>query len=292
MSGETVRLPFWKGWTAKEAAFELLSPLLVLASLGWCIHLASLGIKAMFDDENVGSTVVGTLAFAIAAIAGGYGTSLLLASIRSVVLRGACPCCNEVRQRTFEDPANAKSPPTPCGACIAYLRASGDEIREEGLERYEMIRTPYVLTATQYGPAVKRTNRGYFTFDMPTMCAVCGAAHAPHEREIGNGDSLGADLGVLGAAIAIAADLSGTPSWDPKSHVLPVAGAVRSSGPSEAEQNSRGLSRLKAPVCDKHTENAEPFGEALEYNSGKLEFASYHFYKAFCELNDIERVTG
>jgi hypothetical protein len=294
MSGEAVaraaRLPFWKGWTPREAAFELISPLLVLASIGWCIHLVQLGLTAMFDDENVGPTVVGTLAFAIAAIAGGYGTSLLLASIRSVVLRGACPCCGEIRHRTFEEPANTKSPPTPCGACIAYLRATGDEIREEALEQFEMIRTPYVLTAAQYKPAAKRTHRGYFTFQMPTMCAVCGAPHAPHKREIGNGDSLGSDLGALGAVVAVAADVSGTPSWSQKDHVLPLVGSGSTSEPTEAEKNSHGLSHLKAPVCDKHTASEKPFGTALEYNSGKLEFAGYRFYKAFCELNHIERV--
>jgi hypothetical protein len=285
----TTRLPLWKGWTLNEAAFELVSPLLVLASLGWCIYLAHLGITAMFDDANVGPTVFGTLAFAVAAIAGGYGTSLLLTSMRSVVLRGACPCCGEVWQRTFEEPSKTKVRPTPCGACVAYLRATGDEIREEGLEQFEMFRTPYVLTAEQYRPAVKRTNRNYFTFQMPAMCALCGAPHAPHKREIGNGDSLGADLGVLGALASVAADVAGAPSLSPRDHVLPVTGAAHTSGPNEAEQNSRGLSHLKAPVCDKHTESEKPFGDALQYNSGKLRSAGYCFYKAFCELNHIER---
>jgi hypothetical protein len=295
MSGETVtrgtRLPFWKGWTAKEAAFELVSPLLVLGAIGWCVHLAHLGIGAMFDDANIGSTVVGSVAAAIAAIAGGYGTSELLGARRSVVLRGACPCCGEVRQRTFEEPASSKSRPTPCGACVAYLRATGDEIREEGLERFEMIRTPYVLTAQQYKPAVRRTNRGYFTFEMPAMCAVCGAPHATHKREIGNGDSLGADLGALGVVAGLAGDMFVPPSVYQKDNLVPVPGAT---APSESEANSKGLSHLKAPVCEKHTESAEPFGDALEYNSGKLEFAGYRFYKAFCELNHIARagVTG
>jgi hypothetical protein len=285
MSRETTRLPFWKAWTPNEALFLLGSPLLVVAAIGWVGYLVHLGIGTSFDDAHVGATVVGTLAFAVGAVVGGYGTSRLKASMRSVTMQGACPCCGAMRQRTFEDPSSSKSPPTPCGACIAYLRATGDEMREEAVDAFEMIRTPYVLTAEQYRPAVKLTNRGGYTFEMPTMCAVCGDPAAPHRRDIGNGDSLADDLGALGALGSVVSTVADVP----RGRVGPVYRVVSSTAPDQAEKDSRGLSHLKAPVCAKHTEKEESFGDALEYSSGKLEFASYRFYKAFCELNHIDR---
>ena len=117
------------------------------------------------------------------------------------------------------------------------------------------------------------------------MCAVCGDPDARHRRDIGNGDSLAGDLGALGALGSVAATVAEVP----RGRVGPVYRVVSSAAPDQTEKESRGLSHVKAPVCAKHTENEEPFGDALEYSSGKLEFASYRFYKAFCELNHIER---
>ena len=60
-------------------------------------------------------------------------------------------------------------------------------------------------------------------------------------------------------------------------------------GPSAPNEDRRGLSNLSAPVCAKHTENEDPLTDVIKYSSGVLEFRSYRYYKAFCELNQIER---
>ena len=62
-------------------------------------------------------------------------------------------------------------------------------------------------------------------------------------------------------------------------------------GINEPDENSTGLSTLKVPVCAKHTWKADPPGEVLKYSSGTLEFRSYRYYKAFCELDHITRAS-
>jgi hypothetical protein len=246
---------------------------MVVGVIAWIVHLIHLGFERMFDDDHFGGTVVLSIVAVIAAVFGGLGTQKLRASLRSTVLRGPCPCCGVVASRRFESLTDRWSPSTPCGACIAYLRRTGtDEMQEVAIETFEMIGRPYALTAEQYLPVVKRTNRNYFKFEMPTMCSVCGDPNAPYKRDIGDGDAFDTSLDGF---------------WSQKNHVLPQAG-MGPSAPSAEDVNSRGLSELKSPVCAKHTKDAEVFGEALEYTSGKLEFASYRYYKAFCELNKIE----
>ncbi len=46
-----------------------------------------------------------------------------------------------------------------------------------------------------------------------------------------------------------------------------------------------------APVCALHTAELDAFREVMGYSSGDLKFASYRYYKAFCELNHIARTT-
>lgn len=224
----------------------------------------------------------GAVIAVVAAIVAGYGLHRWRIARNTTVLSGPCPRCGDARVRRFEK-AGPKSRPTACGACVAYLRVSGTEIREEAEDASNMIWRYYVLSSEQYLPAVQKTNRGYYKFEMPPMCAVCGDAHATHHREIGNGDSLGTDLGALGAIGRIAADVADVPSRQRDQR------GGSTDEPTSAEQNSRGLSQLKAPVCAKHTSDASVYGDALEYSSGKLEFASYRYYKAFCEMNHIER---
>lgn len=108
------------------------------------------------------------------------------------------------------------------------------------------------------------------------MCSVCGDPNALFTRDIGDGDASGTSLDEF---------------WSQKHHVMPQAG-MGPSAPSIDDTNSRGLSELRSPVCAKHTEDAEVFGEALEHASGKLKFASYRYYKAFCQSNDIRAAHG
>jgi hypothetical protein len=283
------KLPFWRAWTLKETVFAFGGPVLIVGAVGWVVRLFASGIGAMFDDANIGATVVGTIAAFVALVVGWFGTSRLLAATRGVVLEGPCPSCGAVGVRLFESVADPKSPPTACGRCVAYLRAASDKMCEESADALEMIRTPYVLVSAEYLPAVRKTNRGFYRFDMPTMCAVCGDAHATHHREIGNGDAMGTDLGALGAIGTLAEGVADVPFRQRDQRT------GSTSEPTDDDRNSKGLSKLTAPVCAKHTKDADYFGDPLEYSSGTLKFASYRYYKAFCELNHIERapaVTG
>lgn len=277
------KLPFWKAWTPKETVYALAGPVLVLGALAWIVQLARVGFGSIFDDEHIGSTVVGTLAALAAAVVGGFFTRDLMAAVKGAVLEGPCPVCGTVGIRLFESLADPKAPPAACGRCIAYLRSEGGGMREESLDAVEMIRTPYVLVADQYLAAVQKTNRGHYRFEMPPMCAVCGDTHATHRRDIGNGDAMGNDLGALGVLGGIASEVAGVPSRQRDQRT------GSSSEPTDNDRNSRGLSELKAPVCAKHTKDADYFGDPLEYSSGKLKFASYRYYKSFCEANHIER---
>jgi len=292
MGSETsgTRLPFYTVWTIGQGVRELLGPVVTIAALAWLVRQLMLGFGTMLDNVHIGPTVVGGLAACIALFWGAFTTKDLVASLRSLVLRGDCPRCGVQRLRRFENPANPKSPPTACGACIGYLRADGTAMREERADAYEMIRLPYALIADQYKPAAKVSGRGYYHFEMPTLCAVCGDPNARHHRAIGNGDAFERDMGVLGAVVSAAADVADAPSRM-DGHAVSV-GAGHVSPATDAERNSRALSKLVAPVCAKHTENAEFFGAALSYSSGRLEFAGYAFYVAFCALNRIERASA
>ena len=58
--------------------------------------------------------------------------------------------------------------------------------------------------------------------------------------------------------------------------------------PDKNDEYDKALSHLKVPVCAKHTEDEdEHYGNAIEYSHGRLGFASYRYYRAFCELNHI-----
>ncbi|HEX4452950.1 MAG TPA: hypothetical protein VH143_18880 [Kofleriaceae bacterium] len=106
--------------------------------------------------------------------------------------------------------------------------------------------------------------------------ASCGDPNARHHRKIAVGDHFGRDIG---------------PLWSQSSHVLPQAG-MGPSAPTDDDKNSRSLSNLSAPVCAKHTEAADPMTDVIKYSSGTLEFRSYRYYKAFCELNQIVRASA
>ena|SRR5664279_1581782 len=267
MPGETAarRIP-------ETVGAKLFGPLVIIGGIAWIVHLARPKTGTMFDDDNIGPTVVfGAIALVIIII----GIFLTRSSVRVLSVEGACPCCGATAVRQFDKPQDPTSSPSACGACIAYLRATEIALREEATDAIQMYGHDYELTPDQYLPAMQRTsNRGGFTFAMPTMCAVCGDPSAPHKRKIKNGDSFPDDPIELFT----------------KHNIVPMVGMAPNSGaPTEDEKNSEGLSRLTAPVCDKHSEKTEPFDDPLEYRSGTLAFASYRYYKAFCELNNITR---
>ena len=274
MPGEhdpSARIPFSLG--------ELIAPGVLVGvlvgAIALLVHLVHPSSGTMFDEDNIGPTVV---LGPVAIVALVVGIVIVRSSLRAVMLKGPCPACGTVAARGFESPVDDRSLPTQCGTCIAYLRAnSKDEVLEEvdGPAHGLSVKFPYVLAADQYMPAVQHTNRKFFKFAMPKMCAACGDLNAHGKRPIKDGDHFGKDLG----------------PWSQQYHVLPQVGSAHRSEPTEDDLDSKGLSNLRAPVCEKHTENADMFGDVIEYSSGKLEFSSYQYYKAFCELNNITRAS-
>src|SRR3569833_4376158 len=104
---------------------------LIAGGIAWIVHLARPMVGTMFDNDNVGPTVVfGAVALIIIII----GIFLTRSSMRVVAVEGPCPCCGISSVRRFDKPTDPSSDPTPCGACIAYLRTSGTTLREEALE--------------------------------------------------------------------------------------------------------------------------------------------------------------
>ncbi|HEY6035292.1 MAG TPA: hypothetical protein VIV58_13550, partial [Kofleriaceae bacterium] len=223
---------------------KLVGPAVMLAGVAWIVHLARPSSGTMLDDDNIGPTVVlGAIALLVV-VAGAFLTRYLL---RTVTLEGPCPACGVVAARDFDKPADPKSRPTACGSCIAYLRGTGDVLREEAIEAVDMIYVNYELTADQYEPADNGSSDRYFTFIMPTMCAVCGDPHAAHHRKIGSSRFTEDPFEGLN-----------------KGHVFAPAGTIPHKRElSEGEKRDEKLSKLRVPVCDKHTEKAA-FGEALE----------------------------
>ncbi len=253
---------------------DFIGPVVVVGAVVLIVHVVRPEAGTMFDDDNFGGTVVLGMAAIVAAV---VGVVVTRATLRRVALRGPCPSCGAMALRGFASPADPTSLPTQCGTCIAYLRATeADEVREEtdAQVQHLAVKFPYALRADQYMPAVQHTNRRFFTFEMPPMCATCGDPNATHKRDINDGDHFGDGL----------VDLASS------GHAPGRVGAAPSS-PTQDDKNSQGLSNLKAPVCEKHTESADTFGDVIGYSSGKLEFASYRYYKAFCDLNNITRAS-
>jgi hypothetical protein len=247
---------------------KLFGPAVIAGGIAWIVHLARPKVGTMFDNDNVGPTVVfGAVALIIIII----GIFLTRSSMRVVAVEGPCPCCGVSSVRRFDKPTDPSSDPTPCGACIAYLRTSGTALREEALETTQR---SYDLAPDQYLPALQRlSNRGGYKFAMPAICAMCGDPKATHKRKIESAELLVTDPIELFT----------------KHNIVPMVGMAPNPGPpTEDQKNNAGLSHLTAPVCDKHTEKEE-FRSPLEYSNGTLEFMSYRYYKAFCELNNITR---
>lgn len=268
----SARIPFALG--------DLIAPALIVGvlvgAIALIVHLVRPTAGTMFDDDNIGPTVVlGPVAIIVLVIGG----VIVRSSLRGIMLRGPCPGCGAVAVRWYASPLDPRSLPTQCGTCIVYLRASSkDEVREEVEAPFHGLANelPYALSADQYMSAVQHTNRKFFKFVMPKMCAACGDPNARDKRAIENGDYISKDLG----------------PWSQQYHVLPQVGiAPGSHPPSEEDINSKGLSNLQAAVCEKHTKKAEPIWEVMAYSSGKLEFSSYRYYKAFCELNNITQAS-
>lgn len=280
------RLPFWKGMTPGEVLYILASPVFLVLAVRWFLGLRHVQ-GGLFSDDNFGGTVMGGL-FAIAGlIAGGYGIWMLLFAKHTGVIVSACPSCGVERKRSFADANRKDDYPAPCGACLTYLRVKGLEVSEESIDAFDTMKSCCQLQPETYVPIVKRDPQGRFLFAIPAMCAVCCSSDAALLRDIGEWGRTNNDIGILGtivsaAASEVAAD-AGVSYANRPQHNAP------STSVSALEQLDLGLRQLKTPVCDKHTEMKDHLGNgnALAYWHGTLTFASYRYYRAFCELNQL-----
>ncbi len=251
-----------------------------LACAGWVAHWA----YAVWLDwgsnwaTDLTSTLLSTLVTVVAVIVA-WRVGTVTDDASTLVLASACPACGTRAERTFT------AAPTSCGTCAAYLRATGLEVREESPDALDLSIPPYALPPARYLPAAKRDNHNHFKFAMPAMCAVCGAADAPKLRKIKDWSTAaaGGDGGILGAVVSAAVTEVASTSYTYNHH--PVSAAE----PTPAAQYDELLARLQAPVCSVHeaTPDAADDDNALAFHDGKLEFASYRYYKAFVVLNGI-----
>jgi hypothetical protein len=275
------RRPFWQGFRSwKEPVYALLAPVVLVYSAYWFVGLFRAG--HLFDNDHLGHTVIGGGFFALLALFGVFGTRELFRALRQVVLDSACPCCGAERARNFGPPEDSATP-RACGACLAYLRAEGTQVSEERAEAVHTGALPYELASEHYLPAVRRDNHNHFKFAWPETCALCGDA-ASARREVGEWGKIQADLGIVGEVAHMVGVEAGVAPRDYKEMVHHVGTGAT---PSPGDRLDRELSHLKVPVCSKHTEDAARFAVPIECKSGKLVFASYGYYRAFCELNQI-----
>lgn len=275
------RRPFWQGFRNwREPVYLLLAPVALVYSVYWFVGLFRAG--HLFDNDHLGHTVIGGGFFALVALFGVFGTRELLRAFRAVVLDSACPCCGAERVRRFGPPEDSATP-QPCGACLAYLRAEGDQVREEQAEAVHTGLLPYELASEHYLPVVRRDNHSHFKFAWPEICAMCGDA-ATARREVGEWGKIEADLGIVGEIGHIAGVAVGAVPKDYKESIVHLSSGGT---PTAKQQLDRELTHLKVPVCGKHTEDAARFAAPIECKAGKLIFASYGYYRAFCQLNQI-----
>lgn len=268
----------WLGQRWKDVALSAVSiPVFV-----WCVRwfIATLREGHLFDDDHFGHTIAGGAIVGFIMLISGIYVAALLSSLRDVVLDSACPCCGAAGRRNFRNPPCKD--PVACGSCVAYLRANGLEVTEERLEAMTENSTPYEIPSKRYLPAVRRSNANQFEFRWPDMCAVCGAA-ATQRRDIGEWGKIQADTGILGEVVHIVGVEAGVaPRRDSEMvHHIPS-----STTKTRTEQLDDKLKNLEVPVCAQHTKR-EYYGNPLKFKSGMLVFASYRYYRAFCELNQI-----
>ena len=190
--------------------------------------------------------------------------------------------CGVVRPRSFTALKNERHPTASCGACVAYLRLAPDslEVKEE---RDDATGGFYWIGRAQYESVVPRSNGEDrpFEFQMPAICAVCGAPDAARVRTF---DPMAtADAGIIGA---VAAGVASEVAVD-----TGLAKANRrydSNRPSSEAELDLALRHGQMGVCDKHVSITD---RGVEYGDGNLVFRSYRHYKAFCKLNAITAET-
>jgi len=270
MSGQSKRLSFWKGLSVGEIVFLLVASLLVLCALWWIIKV----------DHRFWRTNAGSALFTIGFIAGICAIFFSRLSAKRVVLVSACPLCGAVARRVFSEQDTRF--PEPCRTCPAYLRIKGDELIEESLD--ETNNADYEVPPRRYLPAARPGPRDGFQFKMPQICAACGSSEVTQRREIGNWNKPKSDSNVLGAVVSVAAEVADVPSFSAHDYGQMGTRMQDRNWPKQDELD-RKLEEILVPVCAGHAHGSM---DALRFDSGKLIFRSYRYYKEFLRLNGID----
>ena len=114
---------------------------------------------------------------------------------------------------------------------------------------------------------------------MPSICAVCGSAEARKHRDISS--PAPTDFGVVGSVA------SGYVQTQRQGALKPY-GSSQSTGSGQ----EISLACMRIPVCGSHTLDAAPSEVGVLYETDKLRFQNYGFYKQFLELNHIDGPVG
>jgi hypothetical protein len=253
-------------------AFGILGVLCLLSPLWWIVELIR-HASYRFNDGFIGSlgwSIVFFFVFMFGVLVADAGLS------KKNRLESDCPRCGAYATRRFWD-----FMPTECGTCIAYLRADGDRVREESLDQAESYGHYYAVPAKRYLPAAKRDQQEHFEFKIPQLCAQCGSSDVRHESKIVDRTPSNSESGLFWKAVAFSSS-----SQQRRKMGLRQDGRFWNRTPVTPNDNDRldeGLSLMRVPVCNEH-KDATP----VSYNSGKLEFALYRYYKEFLALNDID----
>jgi hypothetical protein len=286
------RVKFWQapGWLDIEGVFKLASPLLIVWAVYWEIgrfrrpgHL--------LDDDNIGGTIIGIPFGLIMLLVGIIGAVLLRNEFRDWMIDSACPVCGATALRTFPlDTAAEPASSVECGSCTAYLRATGPAVREEALEAtgfYSLHRVHYV--------SVVRHEGEHLRFDMPAMCAHCGALPTT-TVEIADADKLssGGGGGVLGDIASFAGrelvnDTMPTRYSDGLHHPTTSSepDPAKVAAAEAAKALNEELAGIQVPVCEAHADGGV-FRASVYRSSGLLYFCSYRYYRAFAAANGIQ----
>ncbi len=228
-------------------------------------------IKLIFFHSKLSTGA--TALYALLALVAIGGLIVLSVQRENLPIECECPSCGTKSWFEFQERAVDAAPRVArCDSCLIYVGLrDGNDVAEVPLET--LIAIPnFVIDSAQYKASVHRGKAG-LEFVMPTFCAVCGAANAPHQRKI---SMLWNNPGVNVDAVKYV-NYARTGSL---SH-----GLVNNDPPDRI--NSVDVMNLHVPVCAQHqAETTRP--EPLTSDDwGTMCCASYRFYKAFVVANNV-----
>ena len=231
--------------------------------------LAAVKLVFFYSRLSTGATFLYIL-LALVAIGG----LVMLGLIRSKrPLECECPACGKLVWFEF-----AKQPTPPdlsiarCDKCLIYVCRREVDISEAALETTNDVER-FIVHSNQYETNVRRNAEGRIAFDMPTFCALCGAAEAPYllKAEISYSDTS------VNTELVRQANYARTGS---RGHGVGSGSAVtRISGTDFLGQQVAVCAQHQAPTT-------RPVPLSIS-DWGGLYFASYRFYKAFVAANHI-----